>query len=61
MEIPSDGEQVITKVVERPWEASIAQAVQVMKAADIETLGFKCKIGDERFEVALTLTELSED
>lgn len=61
MEIPSDGEQVITKVVERPWEATIAQAVQVMKAADIETLGFKCRIGDERFKVELILTELGEE
>lgn len=61
MEIPSDIEQMITKIVERPWEATIAQAIRVMEGADIEALGFKCRIGDDRFKVELTLTELGEE
>lgn len=35
--------------------------VQVMAVAEIEKLGFKCKIGDGRFKVELTLTELGEE
>ena len=56
-----DEELLIKKVVERPWEATIAQAIRVMEGADIEALGFKCKIGDGRFKVELTLTELGEE
>ena len=41
-----DEELLIKKVVERPWEATIAQAIRVMEGADIEALGFKCKIGE---------------
>lgn len=61
MKIPSDVERVIATVVERPWEATIAQAIRVMEGADIEALGFKCRIGDERFKVELILTELGEE
>ncbi len=39
MKIPSDVERVIATVVERPWEATIAQAIRVMEGADIEALG----------------------
>ena len=55
-----DEELLIEKVVERPWEATIAQAIRVMEGADIEALGFECRIGD-RFKVELTLTELGEE
>ena len=41
-----DEELLIEKVVERPWEATIAQAIRVMEGADIEALGFKCRIGN---------------
>lgn len=61
MEPSFDDELVIMKVVQRPWEATIAQAIQVMEGADIKELGFKCKIGEERFKVVLTLTELGEE
>lgn len=61
MKIPSDVEQVIATVVERPWEATIAQAIRVMEGAEIESLGFKCRIGDGRFKVELTLTEVGEE
>ena len=61
MEIPSDVEQMVTKVVERPWEATIAQAIRVMEGAEIEALGFECGIGDGRFKVVLTLTELCKE
>ena len=56
-----DEELLIQKVVERPWEATIAQAIRVMEGADIEALGFKCRIGDGRFKVELILTELGEE
>ena len=56
-----DEELLIEKVVERPWEATIAQAIRVMEGADIEALGFECRIGDDRFKVELTLTELGEE
>ena len=46
-----DEELLIEKVVERPWEATIAQAIRVMEGADIEALGFECRIGDDRFKV----------
>lgn len=61
MEIPSDIEQMITKVVERPWEATMGHLMQVMAGAEIEKLGFKCRIGDGRFKVELILTELGEE
>ncbi len=35
--------------------------VQVMAGAEIEKLGFKCKIGDGRFKAELILTELGEE
>ena len=56
-----DEELLIEKVVERPWEATIAQAIRVMEGADIEALGFKCRIGNGRFKVELTLTEVGEE
>lgn len=56
-----DEELLIEKVVERPWEATIAQAIRVMEGADIEALGVKCRIGDDRFKVELTLTEVGEE
>ena len=56
-----DEELLIKKVVERPWEATIAQAIRVMEGADIEALGFKCRLGDGRFKVELTLTEVGEE
>lgn len=56
-----DEEMLIKKVVERPWEATIAQAIRVMEGAEIESLGFKCRIGDGRFKVELTLTEVGEE
>ena len=34
-----DEELLIQKVVERPWEATIEQAIRVMEGADIEALG----------------------
>ena len=55
-----DEELLIEKVVE-PWEATIAQAIRVMEGADIEALGFKCRIGNGRFKVELTLTEVGEE
>ena len=61
MKIPSDVEQVIATVVERPWEATIAQAIRVMEGAEIKALGFKCRKGDGRFKVELTLTEVGEE
>ena len=61
MEPSFDVELLIKKVVERPWAATIAQAIRVMERDDVEEMGFKCWIGDERFKVVLTLTELSED
>ena len=36
-----DEELLIEKVVERPWEATIAQAIRVMEGADIEALGLE--------------------
>jgi hypothetical protein len=56
-----DIELLIKKVVERPWEATIAQAIRVMERADVEEMGFKCWIGDERFKVVLTLTQIGEE
>ncbi len=56
-----DEELLIKKVVERPWEATIAQAIRVMEGAEIECLGFKSRIGDGRFKVELTLTEVGEE
>ena len=56
-----DEELLIEKVVERPWEATLGHLVQVMEGAEIEKLGFKCRIGDGRFKVELTLTELCEE
>lgn len=61
MEIPSDAERVITTVVERPWEATLQQLMQVMAGAEIEKLGFRCRIGGEEFKVELVLTELCEE
>ena len=34
--------------------------MQVMAGAEIEKLGFKCRIGNDRFKVELILTELGE-
>ena len=56
-----DEELLIEKVVERPWEATIAQAIRVMEGADIEALGFKGRICNGRFKVELTLTEFGEE
>lgn len=61
MKIPSDVERVIATVVERPWEATMGHLMQVMAGAEIEKLGFKCRIGNDRFKVELTLTELGEE
>ena len=61
MKISSGAEQVIETVVKRPWEATVAQVLRVMEGADIEALGFECRIGDDRFKVELTLTELGEE
>ena len=35
-----DEELLIKKVVERPWEATIAQAIRVMEGADINSVFF---------------------
>ena len=51
MEMSFDEELLIKKFVERPWETTIAQAIRVMEGAEIEALGFKCRIGDGRFKV----------
>lgn len=61
MKTSSDVEQAIATVAERPWEATMGHLVQVMAGAEIEKLGFKCRIGDERFKVELILTELCEE
>ncbi|MFR8054626.1 MAG: hypothetical protein ACLU6O_07855 [Bilophila wadsworthia] len=61
MKTPSDVERAIATIAERPWEATMGHLVQVMAVAEIEKLGFKCKIGDGRFKVELTLTELGEE
>lgn len=56
MKTPSDVERAIATIAERPWEATLGHLVQVMEGAEIEKLGFKCRIGDGRFKVELTLT-----
>ena len=61
MKTSSDVEQAIATIAERPWEATMGHLVQVMAGADIEALGFKCRIGDGRSKVELTLTELGEE
>lgn len=61
MKMPSDVERAIATVAERPWEATMGHLVRVMAGAEIEKLGFKCRIGDGRFKVELILTELGEE
>lgn len=61
MKIPSDVERVVTTVVERPWEATMQQVIQVMAGAEIEKIEFKCRIGDGKFKMELILTELCEE
>ena len=61
MEMSFDEELLIKKFVERPWETTIAQAIRVMEGAEIEALGFKCRIGEGRFKGELTLTEVGEE
>ena len=61
MKTPSDVERAIATIAERPWEATMGHLVQVMAGAEIEKLGFKCKIGDGRFKAELILTEIGEE
>ena len=56
-----DEEPLIKKVVERPWEATMQQLMRVMAGAEIEKIEFKGRIGDGKFKVELTLTELGEE